>query len=85
MTENKRPQQDQQPNQDTEFAREPLEVNQPNDTEFATEIGGDVPNKPMEQKAKVSHETKDKRGGNHNPTGANQYTTGRNDDRGRKS
>lgn len=33
--------------------------------------------KPMEQK--------DKRGGNHNPTGANQYTSGRNDDRGRKS
>ena len=67
MTEPKKPQQDQQP-QDTEFAREPLEVNQPNDTEFATEIGGDVPKQPnqtnraMEQKAKVSHETKERKG-----------------------
>lgn len=26
----------------------------------------------------------DQRGGNHNPEGANQYTTGRVDDRGRK-
>ena len=78
MTENKNPQQDQQP-------KEPVEVPQPvQDTEFSTETNPN-PNQPqMEQKAKVSHETKDKRGGNHNPTGANQYTSGRNDDRGRK-
>jgi hypothetical protein len=29
-------------------------------------------------------EQKDARGGNHNPEGANQYTSGRVDDRGRK-
>ena len=30
-------------------------------------------------------EEKDARGGNHNPKGANQFTSGRVDDRGRKS
>jgi len=39
----------------------------------------------QEEKQATDHETKDKRGGNHNPNGANQYTQGRNDDRGRKS
>jgi hypothetical protein len=39
-----------------------------------------------EQKsAGAPEETKDSRGGNHNPKGANQYTSGRVDDRGRKS
>jgi len=39
-----------------------------------------------ENKARENdRETKDARGGNHNPEGANQYTTGRVDDRGRKA
>jgi hypothetical protein len=68
MTENKKPQDEQE-----------IELEVPQGAEVEIETP-----KPMEQKAKVQHETKDKRGGNHNPTGANQYTTGRNDDRGRK-
>jgi|tagenome__1003787_1003787.scaffolds.fasta_scaffold20919771_5 hypothetical protein len=80
MTENNTPQQDQQPKEPTKITQPPQQ-----DTEFATETNPNPnePNQP-EQKAKVAHETK-QRGGNHNPTGANQYTTGRNDDRGRKS
>jgi hypothetical protein len=47
----------------------------PQDIEFAEE------NTPMEP---TPEGQKDARGGNHNPEGANQYTTGRHDDRGRK-
>jgi hypothetical protein len=84
MTE-QRPQQDQQPtpeNQDNLIPKTPQEVTQPQETEVTTATTDG--SKPMEQKAKVAHETKE-RGGNHNPKGANQYTSGRVDDRGRKS
>jgi hypothetical protein len=37
-----------------------------------------------EEKKADDFEQKDARGGNHNPNGANQYTSGRHDDRGRK-
>ena len=42
-------------------------------------------NANREQKEQENQrEEKDQRGGNHNPEGANQYTVGRHDDRGRK-
>lgn len=69
MAENKRPQNDQKPNQENEFARE-IEVEVPKGVEL--EVETEAP------------EQKDARGGNHNPKGANQYTSGRVDDRGRK-
>jgi hypothetical protein len=50
-------------------------VNDPQEIEIETE-GAEIEIEPKEEK--------DARGGNHNPTGANQYTSGRNDDRGRK-
>lgn len=74
-----RPENDQQPiNPNQEPQREENEEFVRTPTSDATDP------RPAGQKAKVTHETKDKRGGNHNPNGANQYTTGRNDDRGRK-
>lgn len=63
----------------------------PNDTEFAQENPNfnnplATNNLQAEQKSKEDdHETKDARGGNHNPNGASGYTSGRVDDRGRKS
>lgn len=58
------------------MAKNPNEPNQPQqDTEFAEDQAPEV--NPSEQK--------DARGGNHNPEGANQYTSGRVDDRGRKA
>ena len=57
--------------------KNPNEPNQePQDTEFAEE------QRPVDPY--TTGEQKDARGGNHNPEGANQYTTGRHDDRGRK-
>lgn len=66
------------------MAKNPNEPNQePQDTEFAEE------QRPVDpyttgQKSDNDMSTKDARGGNHNPEGANQYTSGRHDDRGRK-
>lgn len=78
MTEQQQPQEEQQPNQQPQHHEETAEEFVRTPTSDATDP------RAAGQKAKVTHETKDKRGGNHNPTGANQYTTGRNDDRGRK-
>lgn len=71
---------------DTEFAQENANFNNPlatnniqaqnsEDTEFAQENG----------LSGAPEEHKDARGGNHNPEGASGYTSGRVDDRGRKS
>jgi hypothetical protein len=87
------------PNQDPSVQPyKPVEFN-PNDTEFAQENPA-VAN-PLAQQLQAQNEedsefasemetgapmeTKDARGGNHNPEGASGYTSGRVDDRGRKS
>jgi hypothetical protein len=65
--------------------KNPNEPNQePQDTEFAEEQTPVDPYTTGEKKQAQDFENKDARGGNHNPEGANQYTSGRHDDRGRK-
>lgn len=68
--------------------KNPNQPNQNQDTEFAEDQTPvtDVPENQNfeEQKKAQDFENKDARGGNHNPEGANQYTSGRVDDRGRK-
>jgi hypothetical protein len=85
MTENNQDQRQAQTN-----PYKPVEYN-PNDTEFGIEnpalgnqlVNFDENNEP-EQKAKVAHETKGAKQTNGNDH-ANQFTQGRNDDRGRKA
>lgn len=80
MTENQ--------NEKPQFPNNNANPTMPQDTEFAEEQNFSanptqtVNNQP-EQKSQDAMETKE-RGGNHNPQGANQYTSGRVDDRGRK-
>lgn len=64
------------------MAKNPNEPNQ--DTEFSEEQTPVDPYTTGQQKDNDVAEKKDARGGNHNPEGANQYTSGRHDDRGRK-
>ena len=57
-------------------------------TEFAAEqadMAAQAQQGEDQQPKGAPSEEKDARGGNHNPKGANQYTSGRVDDRGRKS
>jgi len=54
----------------------------PQETQFGQEFGQEF--EGTSQESGYPNEQKDARGGNHNPKGANQYTSGRVDDRGRK-
>ena len=55
-----------------------------NDQQPETEIELEVPPNTEVEIETEAPEKKDARGGNHNPKGANQYTSGRVDDRGGK-
>ena len=62
---------------------EPAE--RPQETQFGQEFSEEVGvNDVNREESGYPNEQKDARGGNHNPKGANQYTSGRVDDRGRK-
>ena len=62
---------------------EPAE--RPQETQFGQEFSEEVGVTDVNtEESGYPSEQKDARGGNHNPKGANQYTSGRVDDRGRK-
>ena len=73
-------------NYGTEFAEE---QNAPNafETEFANEQNplNNATNQAEHKSAQKEMEKKDARGGNHNPEGASGFTSGRVDDKGKKS
>lgn len=91
MAENQNPNTNAE-NQPRTNAYDQVEYN-PNDAEFAMEnpnfsnplATNNLQPEDEEKSDKNDHETKDARGGNHNPEGASGYTSGRVDDRGRKS